>query len=151
MTNLGRQSLAPVFIDDTARLAVDSLVDDAATNQVFELGGPEVLSMRDVIERALAIAEIRRPIIPGPAPLIKLGLQPLRLLPEPPLTPAAVDFINQPAAGDLAPLLERMPRRLTPLEEGLATYLRPGSEPAVISIDGPSAGMGVPAPVGVRR
>ena len=37
--------------------------------------------------------------------------------------PDAIDFINQPATVDLAPLLERMPRRLTPFEEGLATYL----------------------------
>ena len=50
---------------------------------------------------------------------------PLSLLPEPPLTPAAVDFINQPATVDLGPLLERLPRRLTPLDEGLATYLGP--------------------------
>jgi hypothetical protein len=47
----------------------------------------------------------------------------LTLLPAPPLTPDAVDFINQPATVDLGPLLERMPRRLTPLDEGLASYL----------------------------
>jgi hypothetical protein len=28
---------------------------------------------------------------------------------------------------DVAPLLERMPRRLTPLDEGLASYLAPGA------------------------
>ena len=54
---------------------------------------------------------------------------PLRLMPSPPLTPDAVDFINQPATVDVAPLLQRMPRRLTPLDEGLATYLgRPDNE-----------------------
>jgi len=145
MTSFGRQQLAPVFIDDVAALAADSLVDPAATNQVFELGGPETLSMRQIIGRALRVAGIRRPIVPGPAPLIKLAAQPLRLLPSPPLTPDAVDFINQPATVDLEPLLQRMPRRLTPLDEGLASYLRPGSEPAVISIDGPTASVGAPA------
>jgi NADH dehydrogenase len=138
MTNRGNQLLAPVFIDDVARLAADSLVADEASREVFELGGPETLPMREVIRRALRIAGVPRPIVPGPAPLLKLALQPLRLLPEPPLTPDAVDFINQPATVDLAPLLARMPRRLTPLDEGLASYLRPDAGPAVVAIDPPA-------------
>ena len=135
MTNSGRQLLAPVFIDDAARLAADSLTSEDAAFQVFELGGPETLPMRQIIGRALKAAGLSRPIVPGPTPLIKLGLQPLRLLPEPTLTPDAVDFINQPATVDIAPLLERMPRRLTPLDEGLATYLPADAGPGVVEID----------------
>ena len=142
MTNLGRQLLAPVFIDDVARLAADSLFDPAAAGGVFELGGPEALPMREIIARALRSADLRRPILPGPTPLIKLGLQPLRLLPEPPLTPDAIDFINQPATVDLAPLLARMPRRLTPLDQGLATYLPPDAMPATLEFDGGSGRTG---------
>ena len=138
MTNTGSQLLAPVFIDDAARLAADSLVDDAAVNQVFELGGPETLSMRDIIATALRVAGLRRPILPGPTPLIKLIAIPLSWLPTPILTPDAVDFINQPATVDLNPLLARMPRRLTPLEEGLRTYLAPPSGDATLVFDGPS-------------
>ena len=129
MTNFGRQLLAPLFVDDIARLAADSLHDTNAVGQVFEIGGPETLPMREVISRALRVAGMRRPIAPAPAALIKLAVAPLRLLPEPPLTPDAVDFINQPAAVDIAPLLERMPRRLTTLDDGLATYLSSGSGP----------------------
>jgi NADH dehydrogenase len=136
LTNTGRQLLAPVFIDDAARLAADSLTDDAAAGQVFELGGPETLSFRQVVARALRAAGLRRPIIPGPTPLIKLAARPLTLLREPLLTPDAVDFINQPATVDLGPLLARMPRRLTPFDEALATYLPPGSAPGEIAIDG---------------
>ena len=130
MPNGGGQLLAPVFIDDAARLCADSLESEAAIDQVFELGGPETLRMRDVIGRALRAAGLRRPIVPGPTPLIKLAAAPMRLLPEPPITPDAIDFINQPATVDIGPLLERMPRRLTPLDEGLASYLSPGGGPA---------------------
>ena len=135
MTNFGRQQLAPVFIDDVARLAADSLVDPAATDQVFEIGGPETLSMREIIRRALRVAGIRRPIVPGPAPLIKLAALPMLLLPKPPLTPDAVDFINAPATVDLGPVLARMPRSLTPLDQGLASYLAASAGPATVSID----------------
>ena len=125
LTNTGRQLLAPVFVDDVARLVADALTDPAAACEVFELGGPETMTMREIIGRATRVTGHRRPILPGPTPLLKLGSWPLSFLPAPPLTPDAVDFINQPATVDLAPLLERMPRRLTPFEEGLAAYLGP--------------------------
>jgi uncharacterized protein YbjT (DUF2867 family)/ligand-binding SRPBCC domain-containing protein len=136
MTNFGRQSLAPVFMDDVADLAADALVDEAARDRVFEIGGPQTMSMKAVIGEALDVAGINRPILPGPAPLLKLAALPLQLLPSPPLTPSAVDFINQPATVDVGPLLGRMPRRLTPLREGLQSYLAPGSGPATITFDG---------------
>jgi nucleoside-diphosphate-sugar epimerase/ligand-binding SRPBCC domain-containing protein len=136
MTNFGGQLLAPLFIDDVGRLVADCLEDPAAVDQVFEVGGPETMSMRDVIARALRAAGIRRPIIPGPTALIRLGAAPLKLLPSPPLTPDAVDFINQPATVDVGPLLRRMPRRLTPLDEGLATYLGRTNGPDLLTIDG---------------
>jgi len=133
MTNAGGQVLAPLFIDDVARLAADCLTDEAARGQVFEIGGPQTMRLRDIIAHALRVAGVRRPIVPGPAPLIRLAAIPLTLLPSPPLTPDAVDFINQPATVDVAPLLERMPRRLTPLEEGLATYLGRSGEEVFVS------------------
>ena len=147
MTNAGRQLLAPVFVEDAARLAADSLTADAAAFQVFELGGPETLSMREIIRRALRAAGLSRPIVPGPTPLIKLAAAPLALLPEPLLTPAAVDFINQPATVDLGPLLARMPRRLTPLDEGLATYLPADSGPGAVAIDPPAPERGRRTPI----
>jgi NADH dehydrogenase len=125
MTNFGRQELAPAFVEDAGRLVADALSEPAAAGEILELGGPEVMTMREVIRMALRVAGLRRPILPGPSPLLKLGALPLTLLPTPPLTPDAVDFINQPATVDLGPLLERLPRRLTPLEEGLRTYLTP--------------------------
>ena len=126
LTGSGQQQLAPVFVDDIARLVADALVAEGARDQIFEIGGPDVLTMRDVIHTALRVAGMRRPLLPAPALLLKLAAWPLRVLPRPPLTPDAVDFVNQPATVDTAPLLARMPRRLTPLAEGLDTYLAAG-------------------------
>ena len=123
LTGWGSQRLAPVFVDDVAALAADALRNDAARDQVFEIGGPQTLTMRGVIGVALRVAGLRRLILPAPAALLKVVAWPLQLLPSPPLTPDAVDFINQPAEVDTAPLLARMPRRLTPLAEGLGTYV----------------------------
>jgi hypothetical protein len=38
---------------------------------------------------------------------------------------------------DTGPLLARMPRSLTPLDDGLSTYLAPGARPSVtLTLDG---------------
>ena len=125
LTNFGRQPMAPVFVEDAARLVADAMSDPAAAGEVLELGGPETMPMREVVATALRVAGLRRPILPGPAPLLKLAALPLTLLPEPPLTPDAVDFINAPATVDVDALQARMPRRLMPLDEALRTYLVP--------------------------
>ena len=127
VTGDGTQLLAPVFIGDLAALVADSLADPAAANRVFEIGGPDTMTMNDVIKTALRVSGRRRPLFHAPASLLKIAAWPLQFLPRPPLTPDAVDFVNQPAVVDTAPLLAAMPRRLTPLAEGLATYLGAGA------------------------
>ena len=123
LSNFGGQRMAPVFVRDIAALAADALEHEAARNETFEVGGPETMPMRDVVRRALRVARIRRPLLPAPAPLVKLVAAVLQVLPGRLLTPDAIDFVNQPAIADNEKLLERMPRRLTPFEEGLRTYL----------------------------
>ena len=125
MTNFGSQELAPVFVGDVAQLAADALTDDAAAEQIFEMGGPETMNMREILHRAMEVAGTKKLLFPAPAALVKVAAWPMRFLPNPPLSPDAVDFVNQPATVDVEPLLQRMPRTLTPLEQGLATYLGP--------------------------
>jgi uncharacterized protein YbjT (DUF2867 family)/ligand-binding SRPBCC domain-containing protein len=140
LTNLGRQQLAPVFVGDVATLAADALEQDAAVEQTLEVGGPETMSMREVLHRTLAVAGIGKPLMPGPTPLIKLAAWPMRFLPNPPLSPGAVDFVNQPATVDIEPLMRVMPRTMTPLEVGLATYLGP-QRSSVSIVDGLEEGL----------
>lgn len=127
LTSLGSQHLAPIFVDDVAGIVADALLSDAAVDTVLEVGGPETMTMREIVRRALRVVGSRRPAIPAPAPMVKAAAYLLQYLPGRILTPDAVDFVNQPAAVDVRPLLDVLPRRLTTLEEGLATYLGPSS------------------------
>jgi uncharacterized protein YbjT (DUF2867 family) len=122
----GKQLLAPVFVDDMAALVADALETPAADNRVFEVGGPDVISMDDIVRTALRISGKRRPLLHTPAVLVKAATAPLVILPSPPMRPSAIDFAIQGAPVDTASLRELLPRRLRPLQEGLATYLRPG-------------------------
>ena len=128
VTGDGRQELAPVFIDDVGAIVADSLTNPSAADRVFDVGGPETMSMNDVIRTALRVTGRRRFLLHAPARLLKVVAWPLQFLPRPPLTPDAIDFVNQPAIVDTRPLLQAMPRRLTTLEEGLRTYLGPRRE-----------------------
>jgi uncharacterized protein YbjT (DUF2867 family) len=119
----GRQILVPLFVDDIGALAADALETDAAINKTLEAGGPESVTMDEVIRRALRAAHRHRFILHSPARLVKLMVRPLTLLPSPPMTPDAVDFIVQSAPVDTTELHAALPRRLTPLNEALATYL----------------------------
>jgi len=121
----GKQQLAPVFIDDIAALAADALETNAAKNETFEVGGPETMSMDDVIRSALRATRRRRPILHAPVTLMKLATAPFIILPSPPMRPSAIDFIVQAAAVDTAHLHEILPRPLHRLDEALPTYLSP--------------------------
>jgi NADH dehydrogenase len=118
-----RQRLQPVFIDDLGWAVAEAVDNRAADNRVFEIGGPEVLTMKEIIRTALAVMGRRRFLLPIPKVLMKALTVLLRFLPGPPLTPDAIDFITMDALADSSELVETLGLRLTPLREGLSTYL----------------------------
>lgn len=121
--NAGKQRMQPVFIDDVGRAVAESLDNPAAANQIFELGGPDVMSMTDAVRTALQVAGRRRLLLSSPKPLMKLLASVLQFAPGRPLTPDAVDFITGDALGDPVVIQRALGLRPTPLREALATYL----------------------------
>ena len=119
----GKQAMQPIFVEDLARILADALDREAATNQTFDAGGPERLSMDEVIRAALAAAGRRRPLLHAPAAVAKLAAAFLQVLPGPPLTPDAIDFITHEAVADNSTLERIFAPTLTPFREGLASYL----------------------------
>ena len=123
----GRQRLAPVFVGDIGALVADALATPASENVALEVGGPEEMTMDEVVRAALHTLNRRRPILHMSVIVMKVITAPLVLLPSPPMTPAAIDFVVQSAPVDTGPLREKLPRRLLALSEGPATYLGPGN------------------------
>jgi uncharacterized protein YbjT (DUF2867 family) len=121
--NAGKQQMQPVFVEDVARAVADSLENSAANSQIFELGGPEVMSMSDVVRAALEASGRKRLLLPAPAFVMKLAASVMQFAPGKPLTPNAVDFITHDALADPTAIQKALGLRVTPLREGLATYL----------------------------
>jgi uncharacterized protein YbjT (DUF2867 family) len=106
------------------RIVAEASRKPQAANQVFELGGPEVMSMNDVLNTGLDVLGRKRPILHQPVFVGKALGSVARLLPSPPLSPDAVDFITNPAVADNLNLTRVFQPQLTPLREGLETYLK---------------------------
>jgi NADH dehydrogenase len=82
----GKTRFQPVFAGDVAKAVVRALTGSAQACPVYELGGPEILSMREVMERVLTYTMRKRMLVTLPFPLAKLQGAILQLLPNPPLT-----------------------------------------------------------------
>lgn len=61
----GATKLQPVHVDDVAQAAVAG-VTGAAPSGIYELGGPEVLTLRQIQERVNTVIERRRVMLPIP-------------------------------------------------------------------------------------
>ena len=82
----GKTRFQPVFVGDVAKAVIAALTGKAQAGAVYELGGPEILSMREVMERVLTYSMRKRMLVSLPIALAKLQGAILQLLPNPPLT-----------------------------------------------------------------
>jgi uncharacterized protein YbjT (DUF2867 family) len=82
----GHTKFQPVFVGDVAQAVVAALEGRASQSAPYELGGPQIMTMREVMERVLAYSMRSRPLVPVPFWFAKLQGAFLQWLPKPPLT-----------------------------------------------------------------
>jgi len=119
----GRTPVQPVYVEDVARCAAEAVRREDAKDKVFELGGPERLTMDEIIRTVQKVLGKRRPLLHHPVPLMKLLVLPMALLPEPILSPGSIDFIVQEVDVDPKPAVDYFAFPFLRLEEGLRRYL----------------------------
>ena len=68
----GATKLQPVFVGDVALAALAAIGDAGAAGRMYELGGPEVLTLREIAALTLRIVERRRALVPVPFALARL-------------------------------------------------------------------------------
>jgi uncharacterized protein YbjT (DUF2867 family) len=133
----------PVFVDDVAQAAVKG-VTGAAPAGIYELGGPEVASFRDLLHKMLAVIQRRRMVVNVPTFAMKalafgfdmleavtLGLVTNKVITRDQLNTLGHDNVVSPGAKGLADL-GIVP---TPMESVMPEYLwrfRPSGQFAAI-------------------
>jgi NADH dehydrogenase len=118
----GSQRVQPVFVDDVG-LAMAKAAEVGGLQGTFEIGGPEALTMNEVIGSMMEVRGRRKPLIHLPVWFPKFGAFFLQFLPGAPLSPGAIDFATADALADTRSLLQAFDLRPRTLREGLATYL----------------------------
>ncbi|HET6629906.1 MAG TPA: complex I NDUFA9 subunit family protein [Woeseiaceae bacterium] len=82
----GETRLQPAFVKDVAAAVAKVIAEPARRARVFELGGAEVLTYREVVEAVMAHLGRRRVLVPVPFAAWKGLAAALERLPSPPLT-----------------------------------------------------------------
>jgi NADH dehydrogenase len=91
----GDTRMQPVYVGDVATAVADAVDGKAKAGATYELGGPEVLTMREIIEIILATIERERMLVPVPFGIAKLKALFLQFAPGPlKLTPDQVALLR---------------------------------------------------------
>jgi NADH dehydrogenase len=91
----GNTRFQPVFAGDVAAAFAAAAAGETKPGTIYELGGPEVLSFRELMEYVLETIERRRLLVPIPFALAKLEAMFLQLMPTPLLTPDQVELLKR--------------------------------------------------------
>jgi uncharacterized protein YbjT (DUF2867 family) len=90
----GETRFQPVFVGDVAE-AVASLIDQGlASGRLYELGGPEVLSFREILDFTLRTVERKRVLLPIPWSAARVLGTVMGILPGAPLTRDQVELLT---------------------------------------------------------
>jgi uncharacterized protein YbjT (DUF2867 family) len=90
----GKTKFQPVYVGDVAEALARAAMGQLKAGRIYELGGPDVLSNRALVERVLRDTNRRNPILPLPAFVGKLLAFPLAILPRPLITAEQVTLLG---------------------------------------------------------
>ena len=94
----GEQRLQPIWVGDVASYFARALDEEGATDRLFELGGPEVVSWNELWDRLKQSLGVRRPSIHVPMALMRANALVTEHLPGD--IPLTRDLLKMIEAGD---------------------------------------------------
>ena len=112
----GEVLMSPVFVEDVARAFVVALEDESTIGQTYELGGPDILSWTDMLERVAEAAGKRKRILPMPIGMMNIAATLLDWLPPFPVTRDQLTMLAEGNTAEpvaLEQLIGRAPQAFT--------------------------------------
>ena len=91
----GRTKFQPVFAGDVAAAIAKAADGEAKPGTIYELGGPQTKTFRELMQFVLATTERRRLLVSIPFPIARLQAFFLQFLPKPLLTPDQVELLKR--------------------------------------------------------
>ncbi len=120
----GHTRLQPVYVEDVAEAIARLLADRASAGRTYELAGPGVYTLRELVGFALRLMDKRRLLVPLPFAVAGIQARLFEFLPNPPLTTGQVDLlrVDNLASGAL-PGFRDLDIRPKPIEDIVPTYI----------------------------
>lgn len=120
----GEYRLQPIFIDDVAHCFLKALTDESIRNELFELGGPEELTMNQILAKIAELKGYFRIHFHIPIFLMSpLTLVMEKIMTHPPVTPDQLLMLEQGNTCDITKMKQRFEFEPTRFEDALRTYL----------------------------
>jgi NADH dehydrogenase len=91
----GHTRMQPVFAGDVAEAVAKSVDGDLTPGAIYEFGGPDLRTFRQLMEFVLTTIGRRRLLVPVPFALMTLQARFLQFLPKPPITPDQVELLKR--------------------------------------------------------
>ena len=120
----GKTKFAPIYVGDVAKAIVKALELNNSEPKIYELGGPENYSFKELMEILLREIKKKRFLIPIPFGFAKFQSYFLQMLPNPLLTPDQVELLkhNNIVSGDY-PILKDLGVAGTSIKSILPKYI----------------------------
>ena len=90
----GNTKFQPVYVEDLAKLIVSHLKDDNKKD-VYEIGGNEIYSLKQILEFIVKITKKKRLLVPIPFSISKLFITPLQIMPKPLITYDQIESLKK--------------------------------------------------------
>lgn len=82
----GHTKFQPVYVGDVAAAAIAALKSEDAASKIYELGGPRVMTFKEVLEYVMAETGRKRMLLPVPSALLRPIAGILQMIPGAPIT-----------------------------------------------------------------
>jgi NADH dehydrogenase len=122
----------PVYVGDVAEAYVRALFDEGSRRRIYELGGPGIYTLEEIVRLAGRYSGHPRPVIPLPDAVARMQAAFFEMLPGAPLISRdnldsmTVDNVVNPSNQVLT--AEALDIKLTALESVAPSYLAPGGQ-----------------------
>ena len=116
-------TMSPVFIGDVVDAFVNALVDAETIGQVYELGGPEELSWKEMVQRIATATGRKKLLLPTPLVFMKIGATLFDWLPFFPATREQLKMLEEGNTADPAVLEALINRPALPFTPENLAYL----------------------------
>jgi uncharacterized protein YbjT (DUF2867 family) len=122
----GSTRLQPIFVEDVAEAISSILSDPGTVGRTYELAGPKVYTLHELVNMTLQLMGKRRLLVPIPFAVAEVQARLFELLPNPPLTTGQVDLLktDNVVSGAL-PDVQELGIQPKTVEEVIPTYIGP--------------------------